>query len=55
MLKLELVAISRKLSILEVDNARLSDWAMRMKESFSDLSLRLKMFQFDQAPLSSVS
>ena len=46
-LKLELVDISHKLSLLEGDDAALSEWAIRIKEFLFDL--RLKWLQFDQA------
>ena len=48
-LKSELVDISRGLSLLESDDTTLSEWALRIKESLSDLGLRLKRLQFDQA------
>ena len=41
-LKLELVDITRGLLLLEGDDVTLSKWAMRIKESLSDLSLKLK-------------
>ena len=48
-LKLVLIDISCEWSSLKCDNATLSEWAMRIKESQSNLSLRLKRLQFDQA------
>ena len=48
-LKLELVDISHRLSLLECDDTTLSELAMRIMESLSDLSLRLKRLEFDQA------
>ena len=47
--KLELVNITRGLSLLEGENAKLSEWAMRIKDFLSNLSLRMKWLQFDQA------
>ena len=48
-LKSELVDITRGLSLLESDDATLSEWATRLKDTLSDSSLRLKRLQFDQA------
>ena len=48
-LKSELVDVTHGVSLLESDDATLSEWGMTIKESLSDLSLRLKRLQFDQA------
>ena len=48
-LKSELVDITRGLSLLESDDATLSEWATRLKGTLSDSSLKLKRMQFDQA------
>ena len=48
-LKSEIIDVSHGVWLLESDNATLSKWEMRIKESLSDLSLRLKRLQFDQA------
>ena len=48
-LKSELVDITRGLSLLESDDATLSEWAVTIRNSLSDSSLRLKRMQFDQA------
>ena len=57
-LKSELVDITQGLSLLESDDATLSEWAVTIRNALSDLSLRLKRMQFDQAsstPSASVS
>ena len=41
--------ISRGLLLLEGDYAPQAEWAMRIKESLSSMSFRLKRLQFDQA------
>ena len=48
-LKSELVDITRGLSLLESDDATLSEWATSLKGTLSDSSLKLKRMQFDQA------
>ena len=48
-LKSELVDVTHGVSLPESDDATLSEWGMTIKESLSDLSLRLKWLQFDQA------
>ena len=48
-LNLELVNISCEFLLLEGDDAPLSEWAMRIKVSLFNMSLRLKRLQFDQA------
>ena len=47
--KSEVVDISHGLSLLESEDATLSECATRIKESLSELSLRLKWLQFDHA------
>ena len=48
-LKSELIDITRGLSLLESDDATLSEWAVTIRNALSDLSLKLKRMQSDQA------
>ena len=47
--KSELVDITRGLSLLESDDATLSEWAVTIRNALSDSNLILKRMQFDQA------
>ena len=46
--KSELVDITRGLSLLESDNATLSEWAVTIRNALSDSSLKLERMQFNQ-------
>ena len=48
-LKSELIDVTCGVSLLESDDATLSELGMTIEESLSNLSLRLKRLQFDQA------